>query len=468
MHRGSIGDQPWGWTLGALGLAERTAEVVLRADDKVHRIRFERGLVVGADSPLAVDSVTRVALTNHFIASIQVNEIKRCLAVAPSLDEVDVLAVAAHLDPETKQKLRIRLLTQRAARTFAVDRGDFEIEDCSPTPGAPASVDIRAVIFAGARMNLSEDRLRFGLRKFGSRFVLKRGAAETLGHFQFTPKEQPLLETLRSPTSLAELEASHREIDPRAVQSVVYSLASCNALTELDLSSVNVPIESDLAIPSAPPPRAASVRSMQPRETSPPDPFDDLEMAQGTPGPDAVFEGPLTRAITALELEMFKLAPETFDEQSTMVRKESAVPMAIEGGDLTVPAQKARSMIETFKTGRATTVRPNALKAHEVLALIKERTALVSRGGDHFALLGVKLGAPIEEIHAAYVELSRNLGTKRLAELGIADKGLRAAGLLAQIGIAFTVLTDRIRRAEYVASLHEQAAKAEKASRRPR
>jgi hypothetical protein len=371
-----------------------------------------------------------------------------------------VLAAAAHLDPDARHKLRIRVLTQRAARTFAIDRGDFEIEDCGPTPNAPVAIDIRAVIFMGARMNLSEDRLRFGLRKFGSRFVLKPGAADTLVHFNFTPKEQPLLVTLRSPTSLAELEANHREIDPRAVQAVVYALASCSALTELDLSSVDVPV-----------PRAASVRSMQPRELPPlEEAFDDLEMAQGTPGiEDPSFEGPLTRAITSLELEaMLKDPPETFDEPPTVIRTKSAVPTPIDGGDRTVPAQQGRAMIETFKTGRATTIRPNDLKAHEVVALIKERTALAARGGDHFALLGVAVGAPIEEIHAAYVELSRNLGAKRLAELGISDKGLRAAGLLAQVGIAFTVLTDRIRRAEYVASLTELAEKAQKPSRRPR
>lgn len=413
--RGTIGEQPWGWTLGALALAERTAQVVLRADDKEYRITFERGAVVAAVSPMAVDAVTRVALTNHLIAPIHVNEIKRRIAAAPNLDEVDVLAATAGLEPEVTRTLRMRLLTQRAARTFAVDHGEFEIEDRELTASTNAvPVDVRAVIFMGARMNLSEDRLRFGLRHVASRFVLKPGLVDTIVDYGFSPKEQPLLETLRSPTSLAELEASHREIDPRGVQAVVYALASCQALTELDLAP-------ELAPPA----------------------FEELDIAQGTPGigePPPAFDGPLTRTITSLELEMLGF--------------REAVPARVEAEE-TVRAPSARAMIETFKTGRVTTIRPNPLKAHEVVALIKERTKLLARGVDHFTLLGVPIGAPIEDIHAAYVELQRNLSAKRLRELGIADSGLLAETLLAQVGIAFTVLTDRIRRTEYLATLQQ-------------
>jgi len=112
-----------------------------------------------------------------------------------------------------------------------------------------------------------------------------------------------------------------------------------------------------------------------------------------------------------------------------------------------------------------TTVRPNALAAHEVISLIEERTAMLERGTDHFTLLGVTIGAPIEEIHAAYVELSRHLQAKRLAELNISDEGLVAQQLLAQIGIAFTVLTDRVRRPEYLATL-QRARRQEEAARR--
>jgi hypothetical protein len=428
--RGTIGDRPWGWTLGALGLTQRTVQVVLRADGKEYRITFEHGAVVAATSPMAVDAVTRVALTNRMIAPIHVNEIKRRIAAAPNLDEVDVLAATADLDAEATRTLRTRLLTQRAARSFAVDSGDFEIEDCDVTSSACA-VDVRAVIFMGARMNLSEDRLRFGLRHVASRFVLKPAVADTLALYNFSPKELPLLETLRAPTSLAELEANHREIDPRGVQSVVYALASCEALLELDL-----PFE------TSEPERAPA--------DLPSDAFEELDIAQGTPGlsEPPTFEGPLTRTITSLELEMLGF--------------REAVPPRVEAEE-TIPAKRA--MIETFKTGRVTTIRPNPLKASEVVALINERTKLLARGVDHFTLLGLPIGAPIEDIHAAYVELQRNLSAKRLRELGIADSGLLAETLLAQVVIAFTVLTDRIRRNEYLATLQARPDKPHRPTR---
>jgi hypothetical protein len=136
----------------------------------------------------------------------------------------------------------------------------------------------------------------------------------------------------------------------------------------------------------------------------------------------------------------------------------------------TARANLSRSMLDAFRTNKTTTVRPNALAAHEVAALIAHRTALLDRGADHFTLLGVSIGAPVEDIHAAYVELSRHLRPRRLEELGIADEGLQAQRLLAQIGIAFTVLTDRYRRSEYLSSLQSaqrQAAAGARPGARP-
>lgn len=365
MH-GSVAERPWGQTLAALAAGERTAQLVLRADDKTFAIDVERGVVVGASSPLAADSVTRVALTSHHITPGQVNDVRRRLALAPTLDEVDVLAAAVQLTTDQARTLRTRLWTQRAARTFAVERGDYEIIERAPLPLAPeVEVDLRSVIFTGARMYLSDDRLAVDLRALGSRFALKTAALDDLPRYGFGRADRPILDALMAGTSLPELDASHREIDPRAVQAVVYALGACDALELIDE-----------AVPVAETHRAETVR----------------------------------------------------------------------GG---VP----RSMIETFKTGKLTTVRPNPLAAHEVVQLIGDRLALLDTGGDHFALLGLPVGAPIEDVHAAYVELSRYLRPARLAELGISDGGFGAQRLLAQLGIAFTVLTDRVRRPAYIASL---------------
>lgn len=473
--RGTIGDKPWGAILGALGASQRTAEIVVRATDaKTYRIRLDRGVVVAASSPLAVDAIARVALTNRLIAAIQVKEITRRLEAAPERDEIEVLAEVAGLDARTAHELRLRALTQRAARTFAVDQGEFTIADCEPMPSERARVPIQAVVFVGARLNLSEDRLRFGLRQFAARFVLRpKVSAHVLSRFQLTPKEHALLDALRVPTSLAELEASHREIDPRGIQAVVYALASCGALAELDLElDGEAPLsrDSDLSIPveeEPTRPRDAHVRA----PSQPSGAFDNPALAQGTPGarapslPDVIaepaepFEGPLTKAISSLELEtLLERHPDTFDEPPTTARDAVPTPLPAHTAE-TVRIANGRAMLDTFKTGKVTLVRPNALRAHEVVELLQERTAMIARGADHFTLLGVGLEASVEDIHAAYVELARNLGAKRLRELGISDQRLLAEGVLAQLLIAFTVLTDRVRRAEYMAGLAEVVAR---------
>jgi hypothetical protein len=231
LARGSVADRPWGQTLGALGLRGLSGQLTLKAEDgKQFCIAFERGAVVGATSPMPTDSIIRVALTSHLISSSQVSEITRKLALHPDRDEIDVLVEATALASEPALRLRQRLIAQRAARTFAIDRGDFFVDDqITITATAACAVDVRAIVYLGTRMNLPEQRLVSDLRLLGSHFVLRPDVIDDIPQFGLTPAEGPILDVLRHGTSLPELEATHRELDPRTAQSVIYALVTCGA-----------------------------------------------------------------------------------------------------------------------------------------------------------------------------------------------------------------------------------------------
>lgn len=228
--RGSVTDRPWGITLGAIALRRHTGQLTIESDGKRYSIAFDDGAFVAATSPMAADAIARVALTNHFITSTQVPDLTRRLAQASDRDEVDVLAEAIRFSPEQVLKLRHRVVAQRAARTFSLERGEFVLDDRIAIPVfAGVAVDHRHAIYLGVRTNLSEQRLLDDLRQLGTHFVLKPEAVDELSRFGFEPSAQPVLEALKLGTSLPELEASHRELDPRFAQAIIYALVSCTA-----------------------------------------------------------------------------------------------------------------------------------------------------------------------------------------------------------------------------------------------
>jgi Flp pilus assembly protein TadD len=231
LARGSVGDRPWGRTLAALGLRAVSGQLTLLSEGKHFLVAFEHGAVVAAASPLASDAAVRVALTSHLVSSSQVPEISRRQAAAPERDEIDVIAELARLGPDHALRLRRRVIAQRAARTFSINHGEFLVtDDTELRVLRGCELDIRAIIYMGARANLPEQRLASELDQLGGWFRLKPALDDDLPQFGFTDLEQPVVERLRDGGTLAELEDFATSfVDARTVRAVVYALAAYNA-----------------------------------------------------------------------------------------------------------------------------------------------------------------------------------------------------------------------------------------------
>ncbi|MFN0249056.1 MAG: DUF4388 domain-containing protein [Kofleriaceae bacterium] len=232
LARGSVTDRPWGQTLGALGMKHLTGQLTVVSEGKEYAIVFHDGAIVAAASPAVADAAVRIALTNHLISKTQVPDLTRRIAAAPDRDDVDVIAEATKLSPEHVDQLRRKVTAQRAARSFSLETGEFSVMDEVQLATVPdvVGIDVRAVIYLGARLNVTAPAMTEALRVFGDAYILKKDAEATLSLFEFAePVEMTILAELRAGTSLPEIEAAHRDIDPRTAEAMVYALMSVGA-----------------------------------------------------------------------------------------------------------------------------------------------------------------------------------------------------------------------------------------------
>lgn len=410
--RGTVAQRPWAATLAAMGLGGRSGQLTLRgANGKQYRVAFSHGIVVGATSPIVADSVSRIALAHHMIGAAQAQQIARTLGKA-SADDVDKFAEATGLPAAQIQLLKRRVIVQRTARTFDVETGDYQVDDRVTIPVLlGVEVDVRAAIYLGARKHQTQERLTSDLRQLGTRFVLRNDERGDLSRFDLGEAEQPVIDALREGTSIPELEASHRDLDPRMVVAVLVSLAACDAITQATLLT-RVPTPQDASVARAPTPR-------EPTMTRVPTPREPTVSCVPVPiGED----------------------PEITPARTSRPTRPPSVPRAV----------TYRAFTDPFLEVQSTTQRPSPLSFAQVKRLIASRAALLGTDCDHFEFLGIPFDAPVAEVRAAYLEMARYLRPERLKELGIVDTSHDARSVFAQVVIAHTVLTDPARRAEYV------------------
>jgi cytochrome c-type biogenesis protein CcmH/NrfG len=410
MGRGTVSERPWGLTLASAAEACRSGQLTLTADDgKLYGIAFEGGAIVGASSPLASDAAARVALTSQLVTPAQVPELARAAAEAPGRDEVAIVAAAAGLSGAQTAQLRRQVLMQRVARTFAVERGGYVLGDRVTVATVPGiAVEVGPAIFFGVRRYLAEDRLAEDLRRLGARFVLRTEELDG-ARFGFTEHERPILAALRVGTSLPELEARWRELEPRVVQAVIYTLVAtglCEGLPPARSRELS---------------RPPTMLAPEPEPELPPDEDDE--------------EDALCRARTT-----------TFRPLRRPAQMQEPAPTPAPA-----PAEQEQPRTRTISSLPPSIY--SQVDAEEVRETIASGIARLEARVDHFALLGLPRDATVDSLRAAYVALASRLNPEKMPEELEPSAAYDAQRLLARVSTAYGVLSDPVRRAEYLAEL---------------
>jgi hypothetical protein len=122
------------------------------------------------------------------------------------------------------------------------------------------------------------------------------------------------------------------------------------------------------------------------------------------------------------------------------------------------PAEPVRTP-RTRTISSAPPLNPRYASPVAVRELIGLGIARLEMRADHFALLGVPRDASIDAIRSAYVALASHLRPDKLPEIDLVA-ARDAQRLFAHVNVAFGVLSDPERRAEYLAELQGGAAPA--------
>jgi hypothetical protein len=386
-------------------------------------------------SPLTVDSVARVAVTDRLVTANRIAALSR----TQRDDEFASFAQGTDLSADQIARLKRRVLSQRAARTFSVEAGEYEFSTDITIQLVDVDLDVRPILYQGTRLCLAGERLEAGLRLFGTRFMLASEVSDAeLAAFEFTDAEQPILEALHDGTSVPELEATRRDLDPRMAQAVLYALASYGTIVNAETGVATTFEDTETAV--------------RPPTNVPTPILEDPVVVWSAPS-----TAPSVHDKATVPMPTIRSMAETSQAPSVTMTLRHVSDTAQPATTRRPTKSAVRSMTEPFLEARATTVRPNALSASETRNLIATRWDMVERGVDHFSVFGLPVGASVVEVREAYVELARALKPERLSELAIKDQDFRARTILAQASIAYTVLTEPERRASYVGGLRGTA-----------
>ncbi|ACY19236.1 heat shock protein DnaJ domain protein [Haliangium ochraceum DSM 14365] len=473
VSRGHVSDRPFARSIYWIAAKQFTGELVMTQDGQSCRLAWEHGLIVAADSDVPSDSFARVALTAGLVTSTQISAVIREVTLSRR-GQLEVLREVARLSPEQVNTIEKRAFAQRALRIFALERASFVLDNelsLARDPDLP-TLSVRWLLYQGVRTHYSEERLRKEMSAVdGMRFRLAASAGTQLSEFGVGLPVRRWLGTLgqsgSSGQSLDEVFASCSELSRKEVLAALYALLAADAI---EATGERRPRAKSTTAPGAAPPPNRSAAPAQPATASPSRPYTRPTNTQ-TPAlgqPTAVIapsDDDRGAGRTVPIPRVAKRPPGAVPAPSPSAAVEAApgAPLSAadsgpaargsedgEGPDPVSPSGVAARAVKIKRTRRRTSLQP--VSSSELRRLVAAKVEQMGLGVDHYALLGVDAEASDEAIRDAYFELAGKLHPDRLRAVGINDLALESQRVCAEINLAFGVLSNRDKRAEYDAS----------------
>lgn len=230
LARGAVQDRPFGKTVGTVALRGVTGQLTVQSDGGEYAIAFHHGHIVAAKSPNVADSARAIALGLDLLQPTQVAIVEQWIAAVPDADVIEIIAQVSPMPPDEVHRLRRRVIAQRAARTIALERGEFLLTSHISLDVLPnCEMHAGGIIYQSARMYHPGDRLHQVVASLGNRFELRTDYAD-IPYFGFGDAERTALHALSGGVTLDTLLQLRNAADRQVAFAVIYALAACGAV----------------------------------------------------------------------------------------------------------------------------------------------------------------------------------------------------------------------------------------------
>ena len=408
--RGHVRDRPFARTIYTVAAKEFSGDLVMTQGGRSYKVTWYRGAVVAADSPSPADSLGRIALTAGLVTSTQLGDAMRIAQLSPQKSQLQVLAEVARLSPQQVLTIKRRALAHRATRIFALADATFVL-DSKPTLARDpelSPLSARWLIYQGLRTQYSEERLEDELAgALHAGFRLRPESRAALAEYGMSADAKNCVAQLNQQImTLDQLQATFPRLTRKAVMALIYALLATDAISAEKPARIRpraVPT-GDQAAPRAEVGRAAT--------------------------------GPLQQSDTERHAvpRQAQRTPSAAMPQAVTTKNGSA--------NIKIPGHRARK-----KRG------PDPKRIAQIRAVMVKKLQQLEADADHFELLGVARGAPVQAVRNAFYELAKRLHPDRLRAASVDADPATAHRLFASINQAFTVLSNPKKRAEYEAML---------------